>query len=148
MKQGEKVEPMLSLEPQQIERAKLALRKAKRGSAAVLLGKALDEGGIPAAEAALQSLLPRRPDGPVFDESDFNALGYRLLQENKVEPALFVMEKTVELFPDSWNAWDSLGEVSAKAGKKDRAIECYRKSLELNPKNKNGKAMLEKLEKG
>ena len=71
----------------------------------------------------------------------------RFLQENKVEPALFVMEKTVELFPDSWNAWDSLGEVSAKAGKKDRAIECYRKSLELNPKNKNGRAMLEQLEK-
>lgn len=147
LKQGEKVEPMYPWEPQQIERAKLSLRKAKQGSAAVLLGKALDEGGIPAGEAVLKDLLDRRPAGPVFDEGDFNALGYKLSEEKKVEPALFVMEKTVELYPGSWNAWDSLGEVSAKAGKKDRAIECYRKSLELNPKNKNGRAMLEQLEK-
>jgi predicted Zn-dependent protease len=148
MKQGEKVEPMLALEPQQIERAKLSLRKAQLGSAADIFGKALAEGGIPSAEKKLKELQKRRPNGPVFEEGDFNTLGYRLFQENKVEPALFVMEKTVELYPASWNAWDSLGEVSAKAGRKDRAIECYHKSLELNPKNKNGKAMLEQLEKG
>lgn len=148
MKQGEKVEPMLSLEPQQIERAKLSLRKAKQGSAADIFGNALAGGGIPSAEKKLKELQKRRPDGPVFDEGDFNALGYKLLQENKVEPALFVFEKTVLLYPDSWNAWDSLGEAAATAGRKARAIECYRKSLELNPKNKNGQAMLERLEKG
>jgi tetratricopeptide (TPR) repeat protein len=148
MKQGEKVEPMYPWEPQQIERAKLSLRKAKQGSAADLLAKALAEGGIPAGEKTLQDLISRKPDGPVFEEGDFNALGYKLFEEKKVEPALFVMEKTVELYPGSWNAWDSLGEVSAKAGKKERAIECYRKSLELNPKNKNGRAMLEQLEQG
>lgn len=148
MKQGERVEPMYPWEPQQIERAKLALRKAKQGSAADIFGKALAEGGIPSAEKKLKELQRRRPNGPVLDEADFNALGYRLLHEAKLEPALFVFEKTVQLYPDSWNAWDSLGEVSAKAGKRDRAIECYRKSLELNPKNKNGRAMLDKLEKG
>jgi tetratricopeptide (TPR) repeat protein len=148
MKQGEKVEPMLSFEPQQIERAKLALRKAQLGSAADVFGKALAEGGIPSAEKKLKELQKRRPDGPVFEEGDFNALGYKLMQEKNLESSLFVFEKTVQLYPDSWNAWDSLGEVAAKAGKKDRAIECYRKSLELNPKNKNGKAMLEQLEKG
>lgn len=147
MKQGEKVEPMLALEPQQIERARVALRKAKQGSAAALLGKALEEGGIPAGEAALNDLMARRPDGPVFEEGEFNALGYKLLQDNKVESAVFIFEKGAQLFPDSWNAWDSLGEAAAKAGKRDRAIECYRKSLELNPRNKNGKAMLEQLEK-
>ena len=70
----------------------------------------------------------------------------RLLQENKLEPSVFVMEKAVELYPDSWNAWDSLGEVLVKAGNKDRAIQCYRKSLELNPRNKNGREMIQKLE--
>ena len=149
MKQCEKVEPMLALEPQQIERARSQLRKAKLGSAADVLGKALTDGGIPAAEKALQELIARRETGgPVFDEADFNALGYRLAKENNIESALFVFEKTVTLYPNSWNAWDSLGEIYAKAGRKDRAIESYRKSLELNPKNKNGKAMLDKLEKG
>nr|MCU0982767.1 tetratricopeptide repeat protein [Pirellulaceae bacterium] len=43
---------------------------------------------------------------------------------------------TVALFPDSWNAWDSLGEVAAKAGLKEKAVASYRRSLELNPQNK------------
>jgi len=58
-----------------------------------------------------------------------------------------VLEKTVGLYPGSWNAWDSLGEVAAKSGRKERAIASYRKSLELNPNNKNGRAMLDRLEK-
>jgi len=35
-----------------------------------------------------------------------------------------------------------------KAGKKDLAIENYKKSLEKNPKNTNAKEMLKKLEDG
>ena len=147
MKEGEAVEPMFSYERSTIEQARLALRKAKLGSAAELLGKALAEGGIPAAEKKLKELQKRRVNGPVFDENDFNNLGYQLLQENKLESAVYVFETNVRLYPDSWNAWDSLGEIAAKAGRKDQAISSYRKSLELNPKNKNGKAMLEQLEK-
>ncbi len=148
MKEGEAVEPMFSYERSTIEQARLALRKAKLGSAAELFGKALAEGGIPAAEKKLKELLKRRANGPVFDENDFNNLGYKLLQENKLESAVYVFETNIRLYPDSWNAWDSLGETAAKAGRKEQAIASYRKSLELNPKNKNGKAMLEQLEKG
>jgi hypothetical protein len=35
-----------------------------------------------------------------------------------------------------------------KNGEKDLAIENYKKSIELNPKNENGKKILEKLESG
>ena len=148
LKEGAPVDAMFPWELPQIERAQKALRKVQLGSAAVLFGKALSEGGIPAAEEQLKDLLERRPGGPVFDETDFNALGYRLLGENQTESAVFVMEKTVALFPNSWNAWDSLGEVAAKAGLKEKAIAGYRRSLELNPQNKNGQAILEQLEKG
>jgi carboxyl-terminal processing protease len=148
MKEGEAVEPMFSYERPTIEQARLALRKAKLGSAAELFGKALAEGGVPAAEKKLKKLLKSRPNGPVFDEADFNALGYRLLQGNRLDSALYVFEKATRLYPDSWNAWDSLGEAAAKAGRNEQAIANYRKSLELNPKNKNGQAMLEKLTKG
>ncbi len=138
MAEGETIEPMFSWERSQIEQAKAALRKAKLGSAAELFGKALAEGGVPAAEKKLKELQKRRANGPVFDEADFNALEF----------ALYVFETTARLYPDSWNAWDSLGETAAKAGRKEQAIAGYRKSLELNPGNKNGQAMLEKLEKG
>jgi carboxyl-terminal processing protease len=148
MKEGETVEPMFSWERAQIEQAKAALRKATLGSAAEFLGKALAEGGVPAAEKKLKAMLKQRQNGPVFDENDFNNLGYQLLQENKLESAVYVFETNARLYSDSWNAWDSLGEILGKAGQKERAIKSYRKSLELNPKNKNGQAMLKQLEAG
>ena len=146
MKQGEKVEPMLSW-AEQIERAKVALRKAKQGSAADLFGKALAEGGVPAA--AEKKLMARRPDGPVFEEGDFNALGYQLVQENKLESALFVFEeKTV---PSSTRTPGTPGTASVRYRPRREKGPGHRvlpQSLELNPKNKNGRAMLRRLEKG
>jgi tetratricopeptide (TPR) repeat protein len=149
LKDGEKFEPMYPWEQPQIEKAKTAVRKEKLGSAAAIVGKELEGGGIPAAEKVYKKLLARRDkDGPVFDEADFNALGYKLMQENKLEEAVYIFEKGAKLYPDSWNAYDSLGECLAKAGKKERAIESYRKSLELNPGNKNGRAAMQQLEQG
>jgi carboxyl-terminal processing protease len=148
MKEGETIEAMFSYERPQIEQAKVALRKAKLGSAAELFGKALAEGGVPAAEKKLKYLLKRRQNGPVFDENDFNNLGYQLLQENKLESAVYVFETNVRLYPESWNAWDSLGEILGKAGQKERAIKSYRKSLELNQGNRNAMAALKQLEGG
>jgi carboxyl-terminal processing protease len=140
-----KVEPMYPWEPAQIERAKSALRKAKLGSAATIFGRALADGGIPAADKTLQELQARRDTGPVFDETDFTALGYQLLQAGKVESAVYVFEKAVRLYPDSWNAHDSLGEALLKAGRKEEAIQHYRKSVELNPRNQGAKKILDGL---
>jgi predicted negative regulator of RcsB-dependent stress response len=146
--EGNSVEPMFPPEAQQIERARTAVRKAKVGSAAEIVERALADGGIPVAEKTFQELLARRDTGPVFEESDFNALGYRLLQERNLETAVFVFEKGVQLFPDSWNAFDSLGEALVQAGQKGRAIASYRKSLELNPGNAGGQETLKRLEAG
>jgi tetratricopeptide (TPR) repeat protein len=145
---SESVEALFPWEPAQIEQARTAIRKAKMGSAAEIVGQALASGGIPAAEKILAELLIRRDAGPVFEESDFNGLGYRLLQEGNLDMALYVFEKNAALYPDSWNAHDSRGEALMQAGRREQAIESYRRSLELNPKNRNGREMLERLESG
>lgn len=139
------VEPMFSWEAPQLERAHLVVRKAKLGSAATILGQALADGGIQAAEETFTQLQTRRDTGPVFDEGDFNALGYQLLQAGDVNNAVYVFEKTALLYPDSWNAHDSFGEALLKAGRKDQAIQHYRKSLELNPRNQGAKKVLAEL---
>jgi len=61
-----------------------------------------------------------------------------------------VFKLNVETFPESWNTFDSYAEALLKNGNTDQAILNYNKSLELNPDNENGKAMLEKIktEKG
>ena len=103
--------------------------------------------GPSAAEASRRLTSRREKDGPVFDEADLNALGCRVLQENSLEFALYVFEKNVQLYHDSSNAYDSLGEALLKAGRKAEAIESYQKSLALDPSNANARSKLAELEK-
>ncbi len=52
----------------------------------------------------------------------------------------------MQVFPSSWNGYDSLGEAYMKAGQKQLAIESYKKSLELNPGDDEAKEKLKELE--
>jgi len=88
----------------------------------------------------------RGTGGARFGPADLNTLGYRLLQGRKVADAVKVFEVNVQLYPDDANAYDSLGEGQMLAGNTKAAIENYRKSLQMDPKNENAKKMLEKLE--
>lgn len=82
---------------------------------------------------------------PETVESTINTAGYQLLSLDKLEEAIAVFELNVALFPDSWNVYDSLGEAYMKAGETGLAIENYSWSVQLNPNNKNGAAILKKL---
>lgn len=79
-------------------------------------------------------------------EDDINELGYRLLYDKKdAKSALEVFKLNAEQFPDSYNVWDSLGEVYYQIGNREEAVKNYEKSLLLNPENKGGRRMLEKI---
>ncbi|NIJ53802.1 DUF4440 domain-containing protein [Dyadobacter arcticus] len=78
-------------------------------------------------------------------ESQFNTTGYNFLNEKKVKEAIEIFKLNVTLYPDSWNAYDSLGEGYAAAGEKTLAIQNYEKSIQLNPDNSAGKEILQKL---
>lgn len=79
------------------------------------------------------------------DEFSLNQLGYHLLQAKKTDDAIQVFKLNVAEYPQRWNPYDSLGEAYMAAGQKDLAIQNYEKSLELNPKNENGAAMLKRM---
>ncbi len=98
-------------------------------------------------DAALAWSKERRRDGPDREISPdvLNNLGYRLLTEGKVAEAIKVFEANVALYPEDWNAYDSLAEGYMKAGRNEESIANYRKSLQLDPKNANAVKMLEKL---
>ena len=81
-------------------------------------------------------------------ENEFNQNGYNLLNGGQLEPALYVFQLNTELFPDSANTWDSLGEACWKAGKKDNAVECYKKAIALDPNGgvgENARRMLKQI---
>jgi hypothetical protein len=70
------------------------------------------------------------------------------MDENHIPEATDLLKLNVQMYPESFNVYDSLGEAYMKAGQKGLAIENYKKSLEKNPKNTNAKDMLKKLEDG
>ncbi len=80
-----------------------------------------------------------------FDETELNTLGYEMLHARRLKEAIRIFQLNVEAYPQSSNAYDSLGEAYMNDGDKERAIFNYEKSLELNPKNGNGAGMLRKL---
>ncbi len=71
--------------------------------------------------------------------------GYDLINQNKTQEAIAVFALAVEMYPTSWNAYDSLGEAYLKAKNYELACVNYEKSVQLNPQNKTGKKALKKL---
>src|SRR5262249_2833413 len=51
--------------------------------------------------------------------------------------AIRILELNVEKYPQSPRALDALARSYEEAGQKDRAIEIYRKMLEIDPQNRN-----------
>jgi len=96
------------------------------------------------AEAAIPEFQNALKEGDISEES-LNTIGYRLVGRKKYPDAVRIFQLNVQNHPGSWNAYDSLGEGYMDAGNKAMAIQNYQKSLELNPKNSNGEAMLKKL---
>jgi tetratricopeptide (TPR) repeat protein len=74
-----------------------------------------------------------------------NAMGYQLMRADKVADANKIFQLIVEEFPNSSNAYDSLGESFMELGKNDLAIKNYRTSVVLNPNNQNGIDFLKQL---
>jgi cytosine/adenosine deaminase-related metal-dependent hydrolase len=116
----------------------------KPSVAAALLPIALERGANAATEEYAR-LLREQSDKFEFGEAEINRLGYELLRREKFPDAILVFDYNTKLFPSSANAWDSLAEGYMRSGDRDRAIANYRKSIELNPQNRNAAAMLQKL---
>jgi CubicO group peptidase (beta-lactamase class C family) len=110
----------------------------------VLLKSFVDNG----PEKALAEYKKVRAASPEkrLDEGRINSLGYDLLRAKKVDEAIAVFKLNTEDFPASSNTWDSLAEGYMVRGDKKLAVENYKKSLELDPNNKNAAEYIKKLE--
>lgn len=94
---------------------------------------------------AYKKIKREQPNSDAVAEERINTLGYGLLQREKISEAIAIFKANVEMYPQSANTYDSLGEAYMANGDKELAILNYKKSLELNPKNANAVTMLKKL---
>lgn len=79
-------------------------------------------------------------------EAELDSLGYHLIKQNQLKEAHTVFQINVELFPDSWKAWDSMGEGYMYMNDEAQCRKAYNKSLEINPENRNARKQLRNLE--
>jgi len=118
--------------------------RAKHSVAETLL-KIIEERGIEAAVQRYSELKAAGSEDYDFGQAELNALGYHYLDEGDIATATTLLELNVEAYPDSFNTYDSLAEALLRAADTAGAAANYRKSVELNPSNENGKRMLAQL---
>jgi tetratricopeptide (TPR) repeat protein len=82
--------------------------------------------------------------GASLPETFVNAMGYRMINAHRLGEAIALFAFDTEQYPNSWNAYDSLGEAYADNGQSDLAIVNYRHSLALNPRNNGAFEFLRK----
>jgi len=109
----------------------------KRSIVDVLLRTVIKE-NVQAAIKQYHDLKKNHQDSYNFDEYQLNNVGYRLLSLERVKDAIEIFKLNMEVYPDVFNPYDSLGEAYMADGQKELAIKNYRKSVELNPDNVNG----------
>lgn len=107
------------------------------------LRKMLDSKDLEAAKARLEEL-KTRTDEYEFNENTMNNLGYYYLDRN-LDASLFIFKANLDMYPHSFNVYDSYAEALLKSGQSDLARENYQKSLELNPGNTNAVEALKKM---
>jgi hypothetical protein len=110
-----------------------------------VLAKVLAEKGFAAMIAEFHVVKNSGDPDIYISESDINGFGYRLLNRRLVNEAVEVFKLNVEAFPQSANAYDSLGEAYMLGGNKEKAIENYQKALALDPSMESAKQALKKL---
>jgi Tfp pilus assembly protein PilF len=111
----------------------------------MVLYKTIQEKGIEAAVAQYHELKSTQPDAYDLSEDELVQLGYQLIHQKRYKEAIEIFKLSVESYPQSYNTWDSLAEAYMDNGDKDLAITNYEKSIQINPNNRNGIAMLAKL---
>lgn len=102
-------------------------------------------GKVDQAAAMYEKVKKQYPNWVLFDEASVNVAGYQLMNKGQMQNAIKVLELNVKAYPDSFNTYDSLGEVQLQAGMTDKAKWNLQKSLELNPKNKHAEELLTKI---
>jgi hypothetical protein len=92
-------------------------------------------GGLQGVEEHYRTLSEHYRYAIPVPETTLNILGYQLMGGKKNEEAIAVFKRNVELYPQSANVYDSLGEGLEAAGKYDVAAQNFQKAIEMATKS-------------
>jgi hypothetical protein len=114
----------------------------------VLTETATKSGG-PAALQQYRELRTKYYGGQSYDFSEgaLVAMATPLINGNKPDDAIALLQMNAEFYPKSSATYAALGQAYAKKNDTPNAIKSFEKALELDPNNQNAKRQLEVLKK-
>jgi tetratricopeptide (TPR) repeat protein len=92
-------------------------------------------------------IIKRHPESMLVQERTINTLGYQLMRRKRLQDAIVVLQLNVATYPKSANTYDSLAEAYSTSGDVGKAVENYRKALQVDAKYPNGAFAAEFLKK-
>lgn len=105
----------------------------------------IESDGIESAIDSFNILYELESNEYLIRESDINSLGYEYLGAGKMKEAIAVFKKNTELFPESFNVFDSYAEALMADGQYNLANENFKKVLELDPQNNKASMMIDSI---
>jgi CubicO group peptidase (beta-lactamase class C family) len=97
----------------------------------------MEEDNIEQAVRCYQELIEKDNDVKNRLENNLNNAGYDCIGRKSYNSAIAFLKVNTIFFPESANAWDSLGEAYFFDKQYELSIEAMKKSLEYNPDNQN-----------
>ncbi|MCK4529909.1 MAG: tetratricopeptide repeat protein [Candidatus Marinimicrobia bacterium] len=85
------------------------------------------------AEKLVISSLKKAVDIELLNQSAINQLGYDYLNQYNKLMAIAIFKTNVLVYPESADVYDSLGEAYLENGNEQKAIQYYKKALEIDP---------------
>ncbi len=79
------------------------------------------------------------------NETELTLYGYSYLWENNLDNAIPIFGLVISEFPNSANAYDSMGEAYLQAKDSTKALQFYGKSLLMNPDNFYAEDVIQKI---
>ncbi len=79
------------------------------------------------------------------NETELTLYGYSFLWENNLIEAIAIFELIISEFPNSANAYDSMGEAYLQAKDSIKALQNYEKALLMNPDNFYAEDIIQKI---
>lgn len=116
-------ETHLSMIPSAFTRGLKAIYGIK--SIADILDETIKEKGIEQAIRHFYELKQTDPDAYDFRERTINAFGYKILREGKIQESIEIFKLNTDLYPESPNVYDSLGEACEKNNELEKAAKFY-----------------------
>jgi tetratricopeptide (TPR) repeat protein len=126
----------LDLEPEAL--CKVTFRPARKAAPSALdFRETLLKDGLSKAAELIRIIQKGYPEDLPALEAPMTAAAYEVLGAGRAKTAIGVFALTVETYPDSFNASDSLGEAYLAEGSLEEAQRCYaeaRSKLEHDPR--------------